>query len=229
MIVGSNQPYIFPYIGYWQLINLADIYVISDSMQYIKKGYINRNNILLNGQIHRFSLEVLGVHEDTLINGVSVGRNRKKISSTISHAYMKAPYFKDVYPVIKGILLNEEKNLARYIGHSIVEIAKYIEIETKFIYLSDLQGETTLKSQDRTIDICKRANASEYINAIGGQHLYNKEDFLNEGMKLSFLKTDEIVYKQFYNEFIPNLSIVDILMFNSKESVQEMLQNFTLV
>ncbi|MBU1666964.1 WbqC family protein [bacterium] len=229
MIVGSNQPYLFPYIGYWQLMNFADVYVISDSMQYIKKGYVNRNSILIDGKKHLFTLEALGVHGDTLINEVQVGNNRKKIARSIYNAYIKAPYFKEVYPMIKEVLFYEEKNLARYIGNSIQKIAAYLEMDTKFIYLSELQGETSLTAQERTIDINKRLNANHYVNAIGGQELYNKDDFLNENIKLSFLKTEDIEYKQFKNEFVPCLSIIDIMMFNSKEKIQEMLKAYTLV
>lgn len=229
MIVGSNQPYLFPYIGYWQLMNLSDVYVISDSMQYIKKGYVNRNYILLNGQRHRFSLEVQGVHGESLINEVNVGKNARKILSTITHAYKKAPKYDEVFPVIESILINEEKNLAKYLGNSIKLIANYLDMNTEFIYLSELQGETSLKAQDRTIDICKRVNATQYINAIGGQDLYDKEDFQKHGIQLSFLKTNEIVYKQYFNEFIPYLSIIDILMFNSKEDTKTFLTQYELV
>lgn len=229
MTVGSNQPYLFPYIGYWQLMNLADVYVVSDSMQYIKKGYVNRNSILIDGKKHLFTLEALGVHTDTLINEVQVGNNRKKIAKSIYNAYVKAPYFKEVYPMIEEVLFYEEKNLARYLGNSLQKIAAYLEMDTKFIYLSELQGETSLKAQERTIDINKRLNADHYINAIGGQELYSKDDFLNENIKLSFLKTENIEYKQFKNEFVPYLSIIDIMMFNSKEQIQEMLKAYSLV
>ena len=229
MIVGSNQPYLFPYIGYWQLMNLSDTYVISDSMQYIKKGYINRNSILLNGQAHRFSLEVKGVHEKTLINEVMVGNNKHKISSTMRHAYLKAPHFKEVFPLIEACVMNDEDNLAQYLSYSIKQIAQYLEIETEFLLLSELQGETTLKAQARTIDICKRVNASRYVNAIGGQALYDRESFQQENITLSFLQSDTKSYQQFKNEFVPNLSIVDVMMFNSKEHVQNMLTEYILV
>ena len=119
--------------------------------------------------------------------------------------------------------------MAKYIGYSIKEIAQYLGINTEFIYLSDLQGETTLKAQARTIDICKKVGATEYINAIGGVELYNKKDFLKEGIELSFLETENIEYKQFDNEFVSYLSIVDIMMFNSKEKIKEILQKYTLV
>lgn len=229
MIVGSNQPYFFPYIGYWQLMNLADVYVISDSMQYIKKGYINRNYILVEGKKHLITLEVLGVKTEKLINEVTVGNNKKKILNTIFHAYKKAPYFNEIFPMIENIMNYEEKNLAKFLGHSIKKIAGYLDITPKFIYLSDLQGDTPLRAQARTIDICKRVNADHYINAIGGQELYSKEDFAEEGIKLSFLKSNPIEYKQYDNEFVPNLSIIDVMMFNSKEETKKMLDQYTLV
>lgn len=230
MTLGSNQPYLFPYIGYWQLMNISDIYVISDSMQYMKKGYINRNNILINGQRHLFTLAVSGVHTETLINEVIVvNSSALKIIKIIAHTYKKAPYFEEVYPILEQILLNDEKNLAKYLVNSIERIAQYLDMDTKFICLSDLQGETSLRGQDRVIDICKRVNADHYINAIGGQELYDTEDFLKEDIKLNFLKTGDIEYKQFYNEFVPNLSIIDVMMFNSKEEIKEMLKKYVLV
>lgn len=228
MLVASNQPYLFPYIGYWQLINLSDTFVISDSMQYIKKGYVNRNYILLNKERHRFTMEVLGVHGTSLINEVSVGNNARKIISTIKHAYKSAPYFNDAFPIIETILQNKEKNLARYLGNSIEELANYLDMNTKFIYLSDLQGETTLTAQDRTIDICKRVKADKYVNAIGGQSLYDKESFKQAEMELEFLEVADVEYKQFYNDFVPHLSIIDVLMFNSKEEANKLLSKFVL-
>jgi len=229
MIVGSNQPYFFPYLGYWQLMNLTDIYVISDSMQYMKKSYINRNYILIDGHKYLITLEVLGVHGTSLINEVKAGNNRKKLMKLLFSAYKKAPFFDDVFPLIEEILLNEEKNLARFLGHSLEKIAQYLSIETKFIYLSDLQGDTDLMASARTMDICKRLNANTYINAIGGQELYDKENFLKENIDLKFLKMGNIEYQQYKNEFITNLSIIDIMMFNSKEEIKNMLQVYTLI
>lgn len=229
MIVGSNQPYLFPYIGYWQLMNMSNIYVISDSMQYIKKGYINRNNILIDGNPHLFTLDVSRIHSKTLINEVKVGIHSPNIAKTIKHTYKKAPYFKEVYPMLEQILLNDEKNLAKYLGYSIERVSQYLDMDTKIIYLSDLQGETLLRGQDRVIDICKRLNVDQYVNAIGGQELYAKKDFLKEGIKLNFLKTGDIEYRQFKNEFVPNLSIIDVMMFNSKDEIKEMFTKYTLI
>ena len=123
--------------------------------------------------------------------------------------------------------MNDEKNLAKFVGYSIEKIASFLEMDTKFIYLSDLQGETSLKGQDRTIDICKRVNADHYVNAIGGQELYDKNSFSKSGITLNFLSQQTIEYKQFNNEFVPNLSIIDIMMFNSQVEIKEMLKKFS--
>jgi len=229
MVVGSNQPYFLPYLAYWQLINHVDVYVISDSMQYIKKGYINRNNILIEGKAHRFSLEVLGVNSKSSISEVRVGNNRKKLLKSFFHSYKKAPYFEEVYPLIESIVLNEEENLGKYVGNAIEKVAAFLGISTQFIYLSTLQGETTLKTEKRTIDICKRVEAKQFINAIGGVELYSRENFLAENIELKFLKMDRVSYKQFNNEFVPCLSIIDIMMFNSKSQIEILLKKFTLV
>lgn len=228
MTFGDQQPYLFPYIGYWQLMNISDIYVIADSVQFIKRGYINRNNILMNGKAHLFTLEVLGVHLGLLINEIEVGRNAEKVIKSIYYAYRKAPHFKEVFPMIEQILLNDEKNLAKYVGNSIESVARFLDMNTRFIYESDLQLDASLKAQAVIINIGKRLNADRYINAIGGQALYDKDSFLKEGIQLKFLKTGHIEYKQFNNEFVPNLSIIDVMMFNSKDKIKEMLTKYTL-
>jgi len=210
-------------------MNAADIYVIADNLQFTKKGYMNRNDILINGKQHKFTLEVLGVHLGMSINEVEVGNNANKIVKSIFHAYKKAPYFEEVYPMIEEILLNDEKKLGKYLIHSIETIAHYLDMDTKFIYESDLQFDASGGAQAGIINICKMFNADHYINAIGGQELYSKEDFLNEGIELSFIKMDEITYKQFDNEFVPNLSIVDMMMFNSKDKIKEMLGAYKLI
>ena len=176
-----------------------------------------------------FTLEALGIHADTIISEVKVGNNSKKIIKSIFHAYKKASYFEEIYPMLQEILLNKEKNLAKYVGYSIERVAQDLDMDTKLIYLSDLQGETSLMGQDRTVDICKRLNADQFINAIGGQELYSKDRFYKEGVVLNFLKTEDIEYKQFNNNFVPNLSIIDIMMFNPKDEIVNILKRFTLI
>lgn len=226
MTLAIMQPYFFPYVGYWQLLQIADTFVIYDDVNFIKQGYINRNSILAGSTSQKFTLEVMGASSNKLINEIHVGNNTKKLLKSIDQAYRKAPQYENVYPLIKGILEGPENNLAKFLGNSIQRIANYLEIDVKIIYSSDLDKDNSLKAQDKVLDICKKLNASEYINAIGGQKLYNQEAFLDQGVELSFVETEIIEYKQFKNDFVPYLSIIDIMMFNSKQDIQIMFNKY---
>ena len=229
MNLAVMQPYLFPYIGYWQLIDAVDIFIIYDDVNFIKQGYINRNNILQQQRSHLFTLELIGASSNKKINDIKIGGNSNKLLRTIKQNYSKAPFYKDVFPVLEDILNNEEKELSKFLGFSLVKIAKYLNIDTKFLYSSDIKNDKTFKAQDRLIEMSKILNATGYINSIGGIELYDKEVFSQNDINLSFLKTHEISYKQFNNEFIPNLSIIDILMFNSKDKIKNMLNQFQLI
>ena len=229
MNLAVMQPYLFPYIGYWQLIDAVDIFVIYDDVNFIKQGYINRNNILQKQKSHLFTLELIGASSNKKINDIKIGGNSNKLLRTIKQNYSKAPFYKDVFPALEEILNNEEKELSKFLGFSLVKIAKYLNIDTKFLYSSDIKNDKTFKAQDRLIEMSKILNATGYINSIGGIELYDKEVFSQNDINLSFLKTHEISYKQFNNEFIPNLSIIDILMFNSKDKIKNMLNQFQLI
>ncbi len=229
MTLAIMQPYLFPYIGYWQLINAVNTYVIYDDVNFIKQGYINKNNILSNEKSQAFTLELIGASSNKLINEIKVGANNKKLIKSINQNYIKAPYFKNIFPLIEDILNQDEKNLARFIGYSLQKTSNYLNLETKFIYSSDIKKNNELKAQDKILEISKILNASNYINAIGGQELYSKNDFKAQNIQLNFLKTELLEYKQFKNEFVPYLSIIDILMFNSKEEIKDMLSRYELV
>jgi hypothetical protein len=232
MKLGIMQPYFFPYIGYWQLINAVDTYVIYDDVNFIKGGWINRNRILVNNEANMINLKMNGASPNKLINQIEVSSDRiynKKLLKTIQENYKKASYFFNVYPVIENILNQDEKNLARYLEYSIQQICKYISIDTQLIISSSLSKNNVLEGQDKVIEICKVLEADEYLNAIGGRELYSHEDFASQGIKLKFLETRTVVYKQLNNEFIPNLSIIDVLMFNSREDIKKMLEKYKLL
>jgi len=223
------QPYLFPYIGYWQLMHAVDTFVIFDDVNYIKKGYINRNSILLNGNAYRFTLGLVKASQNKLINEIEVGADAEKLLKTFYLAYAKAPFFSEVYPVIEKILFNDEKNLARFIGFSLKQIADYLDLKANFIFSSDISKNNNLKGQSKIIGICKKVEASHYLNAIGGTELYDQRSFDQEGLGLSFLKTNNIAYSQGDSDFIPFLSIIDVLMFNKKNEVQKLLTQYSLV
>jgi len=218
------QPYFFPYIGYWQLINAADTFVIYDDVNFIKKGYVSRNSILNAEHKHRITLELIGASQNKLIKEIEVGNNRGNILKNIDHAYKKAPEYKKAFPLIQNILENPETNLAKFLGNLIQKISTYLKIDTDIIYSSDIEKDCSLKAQAKILDICQRLGASRYINPIGGQDLYSQEAFRNKGIELNFIQTELIEYKQFNYKFVPYLSIIDIIMFNSIDNIKEMLK-----
>lgn len=232
MKLGIMQPYFVPYIGYWQLMNAVDEYVIYDDVNFIKGGWINRNRILVNDQPKYFNVPMLGASSMKHINEVGVNNDPKLIQKNLDQlmrAYSKAPYYDIVFPLMEKILTSGKENLALYNAESFRLINKYLGITTKLIVSSTLEKDCTLKGQDKVLEICKLLGATEYYNAIGGQELYSFSDFRRQGVKLSFLKTEPIIYEQFGGEFQPNLSIIDVMMFNSPDAVREMLGRYQLV
>ena len=233
MRLAIMQPYFMPYIGYFQLINSVDKFVIYDNIQYTKKGWINRNRILANGKDQLITLPIkkdsdyLNVVERELSE--SWDKDKSKMLNVIKASYNKAPYFQETFELISKCLNNPEANLFRFIYDSIVLINNHLEIKTPIIISSTIDADHALKSQDKVLSLCKEQNADVYINSIGGVELYDKETFKQNNIKLNFIKSNPIQYKQFNNEFVSWLSIIDVLMFNSKEQIKEYLNNYTLI
>jgi len=225
------QPYFLPYIGYFQLLNAVDKYVIYDNIQYTKKGWINRNRILQNGKdlMITISLEKDSDYLDIKDRYLSVGFDKKKLLNQIRESYRKAPYFDMLMPLIERIVNYDDTNLFHYIDNSIREICKYLDIKTEIIISSTFDIDHSLKGQDKVIAICKELKATDYYNAIGGQELYSPEEFKKENINLYFISSNPIEYKQFANEFVPWLSILDVMMFNSLENIHKILDNYKLI
>ena len=231
MKLGIMQPYFLPYIGYFQLLNAVDKYVIYDNIQYTKKGWINRNRILQNGKENLITIPVEKGSDflDIKDRCVSTNFDKKKLLNQIREAYRKAPLFETVMPLIEDIVNFDENNLAAYIFYSIDRIRIYLNIDTELIISSSIDTDHSLKGQEKVIALCKALNAENYYNAIGGESLYNKNDFAKENINLNFISSDPIEYKQFNNEFIPWLSILDVMMFNPVDEIKDMLNNYKLI
>lgn len=232
MKLGIMQPYFIPYIGYWQLMNAVDKYIVYDDVNFIKGGWINRNRILVNGEPKYFNIPMLGASPHKLINEVEVNHNEKlknKNMRVIEGAYQKAPYYNEVKDLLEKIMNGEQKSISDFILNSFKIINEYLEIDTELILSSTLNKDCSLKGHDKVLSICELLGATEYYNAIGGQELYSFEEFKKHGIDLKFLETGKIEYKQFHNEFQSNLSIIDVMMFNSKDKVKEFLNQYTLI
>lgn len=227
MKLGIMQPYFLPYLGYWQLINDVDKYIVYDDVNYINRGWINRNNFLICGEKKMLSIPLKASSQNKLINEHYITGGLDRFLKTIKMNYSKAPYFSSVYPTIENICNYPEKNLAIFLYNSILQISNYLKFDTEILLSSTLMKSNNLKGEDKIIHICKLCGASIYINAIGGELLYHKNKFSDVGIDLKFLKMDDISYLQFKKDkFVPNLSIVDVLMFNSEEEISVMLKKY---
>lgn len=233
MKLAVMQPYFFPYIGYFQMVNAVDTFVFYDDVTFIKNGLINRNRILLNGKDHYLTVPCTKASSYKLINEINFDPNRKefkKLVKTIEQAYKKAPYFEQVYPLIERILETPTDKIAILAEQSVIEISKYLKIQTAFRTSSmDFPETKGLDKADRLIKICQKEYADNYINALGGKELYGKSFFEENGIQLEFIKSLPVEYKQFNNEFVPWLSMIDVLMFNSVVEIKKLLNQFELV
>lgn len=233
MKVAIMQPYLVPYIGYFQLINAVDTFVIYDNIQFTKKGWINRNRILINGKDEYISFplkkdsDFLNVNERILSDNFTEEAN--KLLRKLEGAYHKAPYFNEVLPLIKGIILYPDTNLFNYISNSLQTICNYLNIKTAFIVSSTINIDHSLRGQQKVLALCKATGAKEYINPIGGTELYSKDIFKEHGLKLGFLQSLPVQYVQLKNEFVSWLSIIDVMMFNPVEKVTTYLNDYTII
>ena len=229
MTLGIMQPYFMPYIGYWQLLAAVDTYVIYDDVNFIKKGWINRNNILVNGAKQLFTISLEGVSQNKLINEILIVDDFVKLRKTISMAYCKAPYHNETMELLDQIFAFESKNLAKFLENSIRLVADYTGFNTEIILSSEIKKNNSLKGQDKILEICRKLGADTYYNAIGGQELYSKNDFDAAGIDLKFVQSEITPYKQFKNDFIGGLSMIDVLMFNNLDDINKKLKRFTLI
>ena len=229
MTLGIMQPYFMPYIGYWQLMAAVDTYVVYDDVNYIKGGWVARNNILLNGQKHMFTITLNGASPNKLFNEITIKDDFKKFSRLIESAYRKAPYYAEVTSLLDKIYNYEDKSLGAFMLNSFQVVLDYLELDTKLILSSTIAKDNTLRGKDKVKHICHLLGADTYYNAIGGQELYDKNDFKADGIDLHFVKTELSPYPQLKNEFVPGLSMIDVLMFNHPKEVKQLLTNYKLV
>lgn len=229
------QPYLFPYIGYFQLIEATNKIVFYDDVTYIKGGWINKNKILGGGQESKFTLPLSKASSSKEIKEIQLHPQlyplwRKKFLKTVEQNYGKSLSFKQVYPVIDSILNSGHNTISNLAIESITSIYSYLSKEIDWEKSSICASETKgLDRADRIIQITKDFRYDTYINLIGGQKLYDKKYFQSKGIGLNFIKPKDIVYQQSNNKFVPWLSIIDILMFNEKGKVAELFKEYEIL
>lgn len=223
MRLAIMQPYFFPYIGYFQLIAGVDIFVIYDNIKYTKKGWINRNRMLQNGKDVMFSLPLKSDSDylDVCERELAADFNREKLLNQFKGAYRRAPYFAETFPLVEQIVRHEDTNLFRFLHNSIAKTCMHLGITTEIRISSGIAIDHDLKNQDKVLALCEAIGANTYVNAIGGLELYSKETFLARGIDLKFIQSKLFEYPQFGGEFVPWLSIIDVMMFNPLDAIQK--------
>ena len=224
--IAIMQPYLFPYLNYWRLMQAADVFVMLDDVAYRKKGFINRNQILLDDRAHRFTLPLHKASQNRLINQHRVATDASRLLRTLEHAYRRAPQFETIFPLIASILQSGHTQLADLLEHSLQRLAQVLQINTRLIRASDLAQATNLRGQDRLISLTRWLSGSHYLNAAGGRALYDADAFAAQGLQLAFIAGDPVRYRQFGAGFVPDLSIIDVLMFNPLERVRGWLDDY---
>ncbi|HTP49584.1 MAG TPA: WbqC family protein [Anaeromyxobacteraceae bacterium] len=225
--VAIMQPYFCPYVGYFQLMSAVDLFVVYDNIEYTKKGWINRNRILQGGRDAIISIplkrdsDFLHVRDRVLATDF----DRTKLLNRIRESYRRAPFFSQAFPVVEEIVGKQEPNLFGYLLHSLRRICEYLGIDTPIAVSSSLPVDHGLRGQEKVLALCRHLGASLYVNAIGGVELYSREAFLDRGIELKFLRPRPFEYRQFGESFVPWLSIVDVMMFNSAADVRRVLRS----
>lgn len=232
MRVAIMQPYFLPYVGYFQLLAAVDVFVVYDNIKYTKKGWINRNRFLLNGRDALFSLPLkkdsdqLDVRDRVLAEDF----DRAKLLGRFREAYRRAPFFHEACPLVESAVLHAESNLFRYILHSLELLVQHLGIGTRLVVSSAVPADHRLQGEEKVLAICAELGATTYINAIGGQGLYSKERFRDRRVELNFLRSAPFTYRQFDHEFVPWLSILDVIMFNPPAVLDNYLRTgYTLI
>lgn len=229
MKLAIMQPYFMPYIGYWQLMNAVDTYVVYDDVNYIKGGWVARNNILMNSQSYMFCVTLNGASPNKLFNEITIRDDFVKFRKMLQSCYSHAPYYSDVECIMENIYNYEDRSLGKFMLNSFNVVLNYVGIKRNFILSSTLQKDNSLRGASKVIAICRELGASSYYNAIGGQGLYDKNEFKKNGIELKFLKPELVPYKQLKNDFVAGLSIIDVMMFNSPEEIKQMLDKYELI
>lgn len=239
MTLGIMQPYLFPYLGYFQLMNCVDKYVFCGDMQYIRWGWVNRNRLRIHNkkQTYFFIFPVVKDDHRKKINEryyQNLKRSCDKLKRSLYYDYRRAANFEEAYSVLEEAMDFPKDNVAFFNMNANYTIARYLGIETEISCTDTIKDKSfwykfeQLGREERVVYMCQYYSADTFINAIGGTTLYHKKTFKDNGIDLFFLRMNDIVYPQLRNEFIPNLSIIDVIMYNKIDKVRSLLKMYQL-
>jgi hypothetical protein len=230
-VVAVMQPYLFPYLGYFQLVAASDVFVFYDDVDFIKRGWINRNKILINDSPHTFTVPCHNASQNETINDVVIheGWRKDKLMKKIRMTYSNAPFFDDAFSIVERVISSSENLISRLAERSVRQVSDYLGLEVDFHRSSDLDVDSSMGRADRLIALTKHLGASTYVNMEGGTELYEKSYFSDQGVDLYFLTPHLPKYSQYTGDsFHPGLSIIDVMMNVEPSDIQAMLDEHEL-
>lgn len=237
MKLGIMQPYFFPYLGYFSLIKYTDKWIVFDTVQYIERGWINRNRIINPNKPEDMYINIPleNHHRDILIKDVLISSNenyKDKILAQLWSSYRKrAKYFNNIYKLVEEVLALNTKSITELNVYALKKVNDYLEIPFDYEIFSkmNLTIDEVHDSGEWALNISKALNASEYVNPPGGIELFNREKFKQNNIDLKFLKINLRPYNQKKAKFIEGLSIIDVMMFNDIKTINKMLEDYTII
>lgn len=224
------QPYLFPYLGYYQLISASDTFVFLDDVAFMKRGWINRNRILVAGNAFLFTVPVRAASQNRSIRETEiaeVGAWRRRLERTLRHAYANAPFLAETLDLVHAVISRSTSSIAELAAESVRAVCAHLELPASFRSSSELDTDDTTGAE-RIIALCQACGATRYVNPPGGTELYDRSQFARAGIDLKFLRPHLPEYSQRADPFVPGLSIIDVLMCNPRETVRTWAQTFDL-
>lgn len=235
MKLGIMQPYFFPYLGYFSLIKNTDHFVFFDTPQYERRSWMNRNRILnINGDVNYITVPLVKAPQKTAIKDMIVDNTQDWPESMIAKMGLykkKAPYYEETVKFFRSVLKEKYHSLADLNVKTTIATCEYLGIEQRFDVFSkmDLSIGPVSQPDEWALEITKAMSYDTYINPPGGTAFFRKELYTKNGIDLKFLKINLQPYIQCIGRFESSLSIIDAMMFNSKETIRNMLDEYELL
>jgi hypothetical protein len=228
MRLAIMQPYFLPYVGYFQLMAAVDKFVLLDDVNFINRGWINRNRIVVNGEPYWLTLPLAKASQNRLINEIDIVDDpvwKRKMLRTVELSYRSAPLAHRVLPMFAELIEGASGSLSTFLFHHLRRLAHYIGIDVSIEPTSTIYPKEGRTGQDRILDICTREGAITYVNLPGGRELYDAQAFAAAGIKLLFVEPNlETMTLRYTGHGAPSLSILDLLMLNSPATIHEVIK-----
>lgn len=236
MICGIMQPYFFPYVGYFSLVEYSDKFIFFDTPQYISHGWVNRNRILnQNGKPAYMIVPIKKCPRETPINKIEIVNEngwKEKIYGQITVYKKKAPFYKETEEFLHYVLDEfDGVSLSELNIRTIIESCKKIGIDYKYDVFSkmNLDISPVHEPDEWALNITKFLKGDIYVNPPGGQSFFDKSKYDKENIKLQFLESNLRRYVQRIGRFEPGLSILDVMMFCNNKEAKEIIQDYKII